>query len=126
MPIYSFMTQDGESVQKVFSPSNVPEEIKLQNGKIAKRQLTTCAFAYVVNDNDQLDQKKREEQQRQYMKQYNVQAFNGLKGQSKQQSRKDFQLLKNKLSQQMLQRKQKRAKKTNRKNWQKKELLIRL
>ena len=110
MPIYTYLKQDGSVIEKIFSVGKAPQVIQLQNGETLKKIITPCMFGHVIDNTKQQDEKKRDQQQRRYMYDYNVQFFNPLKGQSKQQTRQDFQQIKNKLSQQMLQKKQKRRK----------------
>ena len=106
MPIYTYLKNDGTKIEKLFKINNAPDEIILQNGDIAKKIVTTCMVGYVIHNEKQQDEQKRDEQQRQHMMDYNVQFFNPLKGQTKEQARKDFQQIKNQLSQQMLQKRQ--------------------
>lgn len=115
MPIYSYVKQDGSIIEKIYSVNNAPQQLVLENGQIAKKVITACMFGHVIHHQKQQDQKKRDQQQRRHMMDYNVQFFNPLKGQSKQQSRKDFQQIKNKLNEQMLQKKQIRKKQNQQK-----------
>ena len=117
MPIYNYVTEDGQIIQKLFVCNKAPSEIVLQDGRKASKQFTVCMFGHITRNDAVQDQKKRDQQQRNHMMDYNVQFFNPLKGQSKQQTKKDFQLLKNKLSQQMIQKQQLRKQQ----NKQKKE-----
>lgn len=110
MPIYSYMKQNGQIVEKLFKINNVPDQIELQNGEKAIKIIDPVMFAHAVHNQKQQDEKKRDQQQRRHMMQYEVQFFNPLKGQSKEQAKKDFQKIKNKLSEQMLEKKQIRKK----------------
>ena len=120
MPIYNYVTKNGDIIQKLFSAKQAPDQITLQDGRIAKKEFTVCMFAHISNNDAVQDQKKRDQQQKHYMSDYNIQYFQPLKGQSKQQTRKDFQPIKNKLSQQILQKQQKRKQQNKQKQEKKK------
>lgn len=43
MPLYSFQKQNGQQFDMIFSINNVPNEIVLQDGSIAKRKIS-CPY----------------------------------------------------------------------------------
>lgn len=58
MPLYLFATDDGQAVQLWYSMNQVPKTVELENGKIAKRQLSVP----YLKGTPQIKQKIKQEQ----------------------------------------------------------------
>ena len=121
MPTYSYIRKDGQIIQKLFSIKNVPNQIVCQDGQLAVKIFKPCNFSYKIDKTIEEDKSKRFEQQKNYMNRYGVEEFQPLKGQSEQQTKKDFQQLKYKLQQQLEQKAIERRKKNKEQRQKKKK-----
>ena len=50
MPLYSFRTEDGEVVERMFSMGDCPRQITLDDGRVAKKMIT-APFIGVFDSN---------------------------------------------------------------------------
>lgn len=117
MPIYQYMTQQGKIIQKLFSVDDVPQEIELKDGTIAKKIISKCSFSYNQTDVKKQDQQKIKQERKHYMNQYNVESFIPLKGQSEEKAFQDFKKTKY-IQQQQILRKQQIRRQNNFKKWE--------
>ena len=119
MPTYTFVTQDGKQINKLFSiKDEIPQQIITQDGSVANRVFKTVNFGYAVNDTKKKDLQKRKAQHQEYMQRFGVRDFQPLKGQSQQQIEKDFEKVKYQM-QQDLQEKKLKLRKENQEKYQK-------
>lgn len=119
MPIYEFLTEDGNIVEKLFPIDNIPESVLTEDGKNAKRIISSCNFNEKVDDRKQQDEEKVREERRRYMREYNVDKFIPLRGQSEEQAFEDFKKTKNQQQEEILRKNEKRQK-INAEKWNKK------
>ena len=61
MPMYSFKTQNGQIIQKLYSFSQCPKQITLQDGRIAKKILT-CP--HIANSTETKERIKKQQTQK--------------------------------------------------------------
>lgn len=116
MPIYEFLKEDGSVIEKLFSVDDVPSEIILDDGSIAKKIISSCSVKYAVNNIKEQDEEKKREERKYYMNQYNVENFVPLKGQTEEQAFEDFKKTKY-LQQEQILKKNEIRKQSNFEKW---------